>query len=65
MDAPISLQREAAERSDEFFELIGVTVEDTSGTRGSGFTFTSDYGGGEAVKALLDTLLVRRLSAAA
>jgi len=53
--------REAAERSDEFFELIGVTVEDTSGARGSGFTFTSDYGGGEAVKALLDTLLVRRL----
>src|SRR5687768_2362852 len=53
--------RAAAERSDEFFELIGVTLEDGGGERGTGWTFTSDYGGGEAVKALLDTLLLRRL----
>jgi L-talarate/galactarate dehydratase len=53
--------RAAAERSDEFFELIGVTLEDDAGEHGSGWTFTSDYGGGEAVKALLDTLLVRRV----
>ncbi len=53
--------RAAAERSDEQFELIGVTVEDSSGERGTGWTFTSDYGGGESVKALLDTLLLRRV----
>jgi L-talarate/galactarate dehydratase len=54
--------RAAAERSDEQFELIGVTVEDSSGERGTGWTFTSDYGGGEAVKALLDTLLLKRVA---
>jgi L-alanine-DL-glutamate epimerase-like enolase superfamily enzyme len=53
--------RLAAERSDEFFELIGVTVHDKSGEHGTGWTFTSDYGGGGAVKALLDALLVERL----
>jgi L-alanine-DL-glutamate epimerase-like enolase superfamily enzyme len=53
--------RAAAERSDEFFELIGVTLEDDASERGTGWTFTSDYGGGEAVKALLDTLLTPRL----
>jgi L-alanine-DL-glutamate epimerase-like enolase superfamily enzyme len=50
-----------AERKDEFFELIGVTLRDSSGERGSGWTFTSDYGGGEAVKALLDSLLLHRV----
>jgi L-talarate/galactarate dehydratase len=54
--------RAAAERTDEFFELIGITLEDSTGERGSGWTFTSDYGGGEAVKVLLDTLLVHRLT---
>lgn len=53
--------RAAAERSDEFFELIGVTVHDDSGEHGTGWTFTSDYGGGESIKALLDVLLVQRL----
>ncbi|HBM61640.1 mandelate racemase/muconate lactonizing enzyme family protein [Salipiger marinus] len=53
--------RLAAERSDEFFELIGVTVRDDSGEEGTGWTFTSDYGGGEAVRALLDTVLLDRL----
>jgi L-talarate/galactarate dehydratase len=53
--------REAAERSDEFFELIGVTVEDESGEGGTGWTFTSDYGGGAAVRALLDTVLLSRV----
>lgn len=53
--------RAAAERSDEFFELIGVTLEDTKGVRGTGWTFTSDYGGGEAVKALLDAVLLKRV----
>jgi L-alanine-DL-glutamate epimerase-like enolase superfamily enzyme len=53
--------RLAAERSDEFFELIGVTVADDAGEEGAGWTFTSDYGGGEAVKALLDVLLLPRI----
>jgi L-talarate/galactarate dehydratase len=52
--------RNAREREEEFFELIGVTVKDDSGESGTGWTFTSDYGGGEAVKALLDVVLVRR-----
>lgn len=49
--------RFAAERSDEFYELIGVTVQDDSGETGTGWSFTSDWGGGEAVKVLIDTLL--------
>ena len=53
--------RLAAERSDEFFELIGVTVTDGSGEQGTGWTFTSDYGGGEAVRALLDAVLLGQL----
>ena len=51
----------AMERQEEFFELIGVTLRDASGASGIGWTFTSDYGGGESVKALLDTLLLPRL----
>ena len=50
--------RVRAERSDEKFELVGVTVEDASGETGMGWTFTSDYGGGEAVRALLDVVLL-------
>lgn len=53
--------RLAAERSDEFFELIGVTVTDANGEQGTGWTFTSDYGGGEAIRALLDVVLLRQL----
>lgn len=53
--------RLAAERSDEFFELIGVTVADDGGEEGTGWTFTSDYGGGEAVRALLDVVLLPRI----
>ena len=54
--------RAAAERADEEFELIGVTLEDSSGETGTGWTFTSDHGGGGAVKALLDDILVPRLA---
>lgn len=54
--------RAARERVEEFFELIGVTVTDDSGERGTGWTFTSDYGGGEAIKALLDVLLIPKLA---
>ena len=50
--------RVRAERADEMFELIGVTLEDTNGEVGTGWTFTSDHGGGEAVKALLDVVLL-------
>jgi L-talarate/galactarate dehydratase len=53
--------RLAADRSDEFFELIGVTLEDSNGLRGTGWTFTSDYGGGESIKALLDVVLLKRV----
>ncbi|HEY6434024.1 MAG TPA: mandelate racemase/muconate lactonizing enzyme family protein [Acetobacteraceae bacterium] len=49
----------AAERSDEQFELIGATLTDAAGVQGTGWTFTSDHGGGEAIKALLDLLLPR------
>ncbi|WP_316980284.1 mandelate racemase/muconate lactonizing enzyme family protein [Shumkonia mesophila] len=54
--------RAAAERADEEFELIGVTVVDSSGECGMGWTFTSDYGGGAAIKALIDVLLLPKLS---
>ncbi|WP_116084892.1 mandelate racemase/muconate lactonizing enzyme family protein [Tropicimonas sp. IMCC34011] len=53
--------RLAAERADEEFELIGVTMTDSSGMQGTGWTFTSDYGGGAAIKALLDTVLLPRV----
>jgi L-alanine-DL-glutamate epimerase-like enolase superfamily enzyme len=53
--------RVRAERADEQFELIGVTVVDDTGERGTGWTFTSDHGGGEAVKALLDVVLLQHL----
>jgi L-talarate/galactarate dehydratase len=53
--------RVRAERADEQFELIGVTVHDSGGEQGTGWTFTSDHGGGEAVKALLDVLLLPRV----
>lgn len=49
--------RLAAERDDERFELIGATLTDADGTQGTGWTFTSDHGGGESIKALLDLLL--------
>ena len=51
--------RLAAERDDERFELIGATLTDADGTQGTGWTFTSDHGGGESIKALLDLLLPR------
>ena len=51
--------RLAAERDDERFELIGATLTDADGAQGTGWTFTSDHGGGESVKALLDLLLPR------
>jgi L-alanine-DL-glutamate epimerase-like enolase superfamily enzyme len=53
--------RVRAESADEQFELIGVTVHDDTGERGTGWTFTSDHGGGEAVRALLDHVLLRRV----
>ncbi len=53
--------RLAAERADEAFELIGVTLTDSSGEQGTGWTFTSDYGGGRAIKALLDDVLLERV----
>jgi L-alanine-DL-glutamate epimerase-like enolase superfamily enzyme len=50
--------KDAAERTDEKFELIGVTAVDDDGNEGQGWTYTSDYGGGVAVKALLDAVLI-------
>lgn len=38
-----------------------MTLENDKGVRSTGWTFTSDYGGGEAVKALLDTVLLKRV----
>lgn len=49
--------RLAAERDNEQFELIGATLTDADGTQGTGWTFTSDHGGGESIKAMLDLLL--------
>lgn len=54
--------RAARERDDEFFELIGVTLRDSSGQTGTGWSFTSDHGGGHAVRALLDTVLLPRVA---
>jgi L-alanine-DL-glutamate epimerase-like enolase superfamily enzyme len=53
--------RAMAERTDEYFELIGVTVTDSDGETGTGWTYTADYGGGEAIKALLDVVLLHRV----
>lgn len=49
--------RLAADRDDEQFELIGATLTDADGVQGTGWTFTSDHGGGESIKALVDLLL--------
>jgi L-alanine-DL-glutamate epimerase-like enolase superfamily enzyme len=42
-------------------ELVGLDVESGGGSTGLGYTFTISYGGGEAVKALLDHVLVPRI----
>lgn len=42
-------------------ELIGVTLTSDTGETGLGFTFTSDFGGGRAVKALIDEVMLPRV----
>lgn len=43
---------------DDHVEVIGVDLTTDDGTRASGFTFTDDGGGGQAIKALIDGLLL-------
>jgi L-talarate/galactarate dehydratase len=42
-------------------ELTGVTATGETGQAGTGFTFIVEHGGGEAVKALIDNVLARRV----
>ncbi len=50
----------SADRDDAHHEIIGVTL-DEGPHRGTGFTYLSYNGGGRAVKALIDDLLLPRL----
>jgi L-talarate/galactarate dehydratase len=49
---------DARDDEDDFVEVIGVNLRTDEGVDAMGFTFTDDGGGGRAVKALLDDLLV-------
>lgn len=53
--------RTSRDFDDAHHELIGVTLHTASGTSGTGFCFVTDHGGGVAVKALLDDVLLPRL----
>lgn len=57
----IPFVRESRDFDDAHHELIGVTLHGENGETGLGFAFTTDNGGGTAVKALLDDLLLPRV----
>jgi L-alanine-DL-glutamate epimerase-like enolase superfamily enzyme len=52
---------EHRDAADATMELIGADVRTGDGVTGTGWTFTVSYGGGEAIKALLDHVLVGRV----
>ena len=49
---------DARDDEDDFVEVIGVDITTADGMEAMGFTFTDDGGGGRAIKALLDDLLL-------
>lgn len=53
--------RTSRDFDDAHHELVGVTLHTDSGESGTGFCFITDFGGGVAVKALLDDLLLPRV----
>ena len=53
--------RTSRDFDDAHHELIGVTLHTAEGHTGTGFAFVTDFGGGSAVKALLDDVLVPRV----
>jgi L-alanine-DL-glutamate epimerase-like enolase superfamily enzyme len=55
---------EARDSEDDFVEVIGVDLRTDTGVSAMGFTFTDDGGGGRAVKAVLDDLLLTELAGA-
>ncbi|WP_324273648.1 hypothetical protein [Blastococcus brunescens] len=50
--------RTSRDFDDAHHELIGVTLHTDTGQTGTGFAFVTDFGGGVAVKALLDDVLL-------
>jgi L-alanine-DL-glutamate epimerase-like enolase superfamily enzyme len=53
--------RTSRDFDDAHHELVGVTLHLDSGEKGTGFAFVTDFGGGTAVKALLDDVLLPRV----
>ncbi|MEU3270669.1 mandelate racemase/muconate lactonizing enzyme family protein [Saccharomonospora sp. NPDC006951] len=53
--------RTSRDFDDAHHELAGVTLYTENGERGTGFAFTADFGGGSAVKALLDDVVLPRV----
>ncbi|GAB3357893.1 mandelate racemase/muconate lactonizing enzyme family protein [Modestobacter lapidis] len=53
--------RTSRDFNDAHHELIGVTLHTDTGETGTGFAFVTDFGGGVAVKALLDDVLLPRV----
>ncbi|MGE4427837.1 MAG: mandelate racemase/muconate lactonizing enzyme family protein, partial [Solirubrobacteraceae bacterium] len=49
---------DSRDAEDDHVEVIGVNLTTDDGTTASGFTFTDDGGGGQAIKALIDGLLL-------
>lgn len=54
--------RTSRDFDDAHHELVGVTLHSENGETGTGFAFVSDFGGGTAVKALLDDVMLPRLA---
>jgi L-alanine-DL-glutamate epimerase-like enolase superfamily enzyme len=57
----IPFVRTSRDFDDAHHELVGVTVVAEDGTRGTGFAFVMDFGGGSAVKRLLDEVMIPRV----
>lgn len=53
--------RTSRDFDDAHHEFVGVTLHCESGETGTGFAFVTDFGGGTAVQALLDDVLLPRV----
>lgn len=53
--------QEGRDADDCHFEFVGVNVLGENGHTGMGFTYTIEFGGAEAIKALLDHVLIPRV----
>jgi L-talarate/galactarate dehydratase len=54
--------RTSRDFDDAHHEFVGVTLHSEAGETGMGFAFVTDFGGGTAVKALLDDVLLARVT---